>query len=183
MPGHSWHHPAAPCHGALQGWHSQGRARHKPAVGPVSSQRSCTARPLQFSPSRCLRSSWSSFPALGTSVGVSVVPGSPHVPVGKGHLHAEHRQHLGAVVPLPGQQPALTQGGGQALPGARAAPALTIPLAGLAAPWCRSVPGQPSRPADGDGDERGGRCPPGHLQLFAAAPASMREPAWGRTHC
>lgn len=90
---------------------------------------------------------------------------SPHVPVGKGHLHAEHHQRLGAIVPLPSQEPALAQCGGQALPGAGAAPALAIPLAGLAAPRRGSVPGQRPGPADGDGAEKGWGTPSSSLHL------------------
>lgn len=110
----------------------------------------------------------------------ATVPGSPHVPVGKGHLHAEHHQSLGAVVPLPGQQPALAQGGGQTLAGAGAAPALAIPPAGLATPRRGSVPGQPAGPADGDGGERGWGTPSGAPlgSLHQLLPLCKRQ-GWG----
>lgn len=75
-----------------------------------------------------------------------VSPLSPHVPVGKGHLDAEHGQLCGAVVALPGQQPSLAQGTGHALGRARAVPALAIPPAGMATPRCGAVPGQPVGP-------------------------------------
>lgn len=94
----------------------------------------------------------------GTDVPCSVAPcpprgsgPSPHVAIREGDLHAQHDQRLGAVVPPPGQQPALSQRGRQAVPGAGAPPALAIPALSVAAPQRGSVPCQPAGPASGNG--------------------------------
>lgn len=125
-------------------------------------------------------------PAPPPGLGGTARP-SPHVAVREGDLHAEQHERLGAVAALPGQQPALSQRGRQALPGAGAPPALAVPALGVAAPRRGSVPGHPAGPASGDGamgEPRGALriLPPFAPPSGAAAVRGRHSPEGVRQH-